>query len=71
MKKRARKLGLHRETLRRLHSPSLQGVVGGTGTLPTFEVSCFCTQQVTQCGEITCGPCAHMVVDCPGGEPGG
>ena len=69
MKKRARKLGLHRETLRRLESPSLKGVVGATGTLPTLEVSCFCTQQVTQCGEITCGPCAYTIVDCPGGDP--
>lgn len=69
LKKQGRTLRLHRETLRRLDPRSLHGVAGAT-TAPTFEVSCFCTQEVTQCGEVTCGPCAHTVVDCPGGEPG-
>jgi len=69
MKKRINKLHLHRETLRRLDPEALHRAVGGT-TLPTLDVSCFCTQQVTQCGEITCGPCAYTVVDCPGDPPG-
>ena len=68
MKKTSKKLRLHRETLRRLDPGALHRVVGGT--LPTFEVSCFCTQQVTQCGEITCGPCANTVVNCPDDPPG-
>lgn len=68
MKKTSKKLRLHRETLRRLDPSALHQVLGGTSA-PTLEVSCLCTQQVTQCGEITCGPCANTVVNCPGGPP--
>lgn len=70
MKKRDKKLRLNRETLRRLEPGTLRDVAGGT-TAPTLEVSCLCTQQVTQCGEVTCGPCAYTVVDCDPGGPGG
>lgn len=68
MKKRAKKLHLSRETLRRLEPRLLRAAAGGTAE--TLQVTCLCSEGFTQCGEITCGPCAHTVVDCPGGEPG-
>ncbi|HKI04851.1 MAG TPA: hypothetical protein VKK31_22925 [Thermoanaerobaculia bacterium] len=49
MKKRVKKLNLHRETLRNLQ---LSGVTGGIGTTFERNTGCACTDG---CGTNTCG----------------
>jgi hypothetical protein len=74
MRKRARKLGLSRETLRHLQSPSLRQVQGGTesGTCPTdcgsteCSVTCYsnCGQYSCDCTSAGCPPPSE-VSGCP------
>ena len=46
MKKRARKLSLNRETLRRLQNAEARGVAGGTSGFPT----CYPQPMASDCG---------------------
>lgn len=46
MKKHARKLTLHRETLRHLESPEMAAVLGGANT-HELNTGCACTQGCT------------------------
>jgi len=61
MKKKSKRLTLHRETVRRLDEAGLHGVVGGTlwtRTGPQCATSCHCVDyQDTFSGDCT--------VDCP------
>ncbi len=58
MKKRNRKLNLHRETLRQLNGTAIQEVAGGTqGTCATYNTWAICGQQ---CGSANCS------LNCPG-----
>jgi hypothetical protein len=60
MKKRVRKLSLHRETLRHLQSGVLRVARGGTGNTNEIMTGCACTETcLTEvcggCGTNTCG----------------
>jgi hypothetical protein len=54
MKKRVKKLGLHRETLRHLQVHALSAAAGGTGSYPTscecfIATGCECESQAPDC----------------------
>jgi hypothetical protein len=61
MKKRVRKLSLHRETLRHLQSSALHVARGGTGNTNEIMTGCACTDTCLSvcdgCGTNTCNGC--------------
>lgn len=59
MKKRTRKISLHRETVRRLAEPDLDGLFGGATRLRTECGSC----PASACHPTLCSPC-EVTYDC-------
>jgi hypothetical protein len=56
MRKRTRKLALHRETLRRLERMDLTRAVGKVGETFEIQTTCACTCTCDTCA-WTCGTC--------------
>ena len=71
MKKRVRKLSLHRETLLHLQSNGLRAARGGTGNTNEIMTGCACTDGCDTgtcgCGTGTCG-CGGSADACTTGQ---
>ncbi|HEX3556499.1 MAG TPA: hypothetical protein VIA62_25030 [Thermoanaerobaculia bacterium] len=61
MKKRVRKLSLHRETLLHLQSNGLRAARGGTGNTNEIMTGCACTDT---CLTDVCGGCGTNSCGC-------